>query len=73
MWNFYVQQSNSRWEVRPTRDGPAFSYDSEEAALKVARASAERRWREKAIPCGVKILDADGNWVFECFFGPPQP
>ena len=71
MWNFYVRQSNGRWEVRPTQDGPTFSYDNEEVALRVARASAQRRWLDKAIPCGVKRQDADGNWVFESFYGPP--
>ena len=71
MWNFYVRHSGGRWEVRPTQTGPTFSYDDQETALRVARASAERRWREKRIPCGVKILDGDGNWVFESFHGPP--
>jgi hypothetical protein len=71
MWNFYVRHSNGRWEVRPTQNGPTFSYDSAETALRVARASAERRWREQGIPCGVKVLDPDGNWVFESFHGPP--
>jgi hypothetical protein len=71
MWNFYVRLSGSRWEVRPTLDGPAFYYDDEATALTVARASADRRWREKGIPCGVKVLDADGNWNFESFHGPP--
>ena len=71
MWNFYVRHSNGRWEVRPTQNGPTFSYDSADTALRVARASAERRWREQGIPCGVKVLDPDGNWVFESFHGPP--
>ena len=73
MWNFYVRHSNGRWEVRPTQDGPAFSYDDEETAMTVARASAERRWQEKGIACGVKVLDADGNWVFTSFHGPTEP
>lgn len=65
-----MQHSNGRWEVRPTQDGPSFSYECEDVALRVARASAQRRWEEKGIPCGVKLLDPDGNWVFESFFGP---
>ena len=70
MWNFYVRHNGGRWEVQPTQNGPTFSYDDAETALRVARASAERRWREKGIPCGVKVLDGDGNWVFESFHGP---
>ena len=71
MWNFYVRHNGGRWEVQPTQNGPTFSYDDAETALRVARASAERRWREKGIPCGVKVLDGDGNWIFESFHGPP--
>jgi hypothetical protein len=71
MWNFYVQHVGGRWEVRATQDGPAFSYESEQVALEIARASASRRWHEKGIPCGVKVLDEHGHWVFESFNGPP--
>ena len=71
MWNFYVRNNNGRWEVRSKLDGPSFSYDTEETAMEVALASAARRWADKGIACGVKVLDADGNWVFVCFHGPP--
>jgi hypothetical protein len=56
------------WEVRSSME-PTRSYPHRDTALVAARSLCRRKWEEESQPCGVRILNANGEWVDESITG----
>ena len=57
------------WEVHASLQPPLDGFNTRDAALLAARQSCRRRWEDRAESCGVRVQDADGEWVDDLLFG----
>ena len=57
------------WEVHSSLQAAQNGFSTRDAALLAARQSCRRHWEDRVEPCGVRVQDAEGEWVDDLLCG----